>query len=80
MHRVFTYKTILWAAGVSFLVAQATMWAVEIRAAGFRQWWRDGATKSYVQYFLLLPRTRRLRLLTLWGLVFLLIMLMLVVI
>ena len=76
--RIFTYRTLLHAIAISFVVAQVVVWAFEIRGAGFKQWLRASATKSYVQYFSLLSRTQRLHLLALWGLFFVVIMLALI--
>ena len=65
---VFTYKTIIRAVVGSFILAQAVIWAGEIRAIGIRKWLKDDMSKSYAKYFSLLSRTQRLRLIALWTL------------
>jgi hypothetical protein len=67
---VFTYKIMFRAVVGSFLLAQAVVWAGEIRAVGIKKWLKDGMGKPYAKYFSLLSRTQRLRLIALWALFF----------
>ena len=67
---VFTYKIMFRAVVASFLLAQAVIWAGEIRAVGIKEWLKDGMGKPYAKYFSLLSPTHRLRLIVLWALFF----------
>jgi len=79
VNTAFTYKAVLRAVAVTFLLAQTVVWACEIRAAGFKPWLRANITKSYIQYFSSLSRKDRIRLLGLWAFLFVGAMLILAV-
>jgi hypothetical protein len=67
---MFTLKSIYHAVLGGWVLSQMVIWAYEIRAIGFKQRLRNAATKSYADYFRVMPAIQRRRLFWLWGLFF----------